>query len=141
MNKRELKTKMLAVLKDTVEFYSDDVNRRAVTRSGDCLYYDNKCDTKCAIGRLLNKRDIQYLIDQNQLEGYGIHEVFGCLTSKKIKELPLSFLRDLQNLHDEEEYWDSFDCMCITKAGIREAKKIEKKIRTDKYFDNPLDIF
>jgi hypothetical protein len=127
MNKRELKTKMRKVLNDTVAFYSKNTNRRATSRGG-CLYYDKDHNNKCAIGRLLNDTDMKFLKATEQLSNTSIDDIFDDLTTKKLKELPMNFLMDLQGFHDEDDNWDEKG---ITLQGKDIINQIKHSINTE----------
>lgn len=56
---KTLRVKRLALLEDTIEYYSSDINRRCVTEPGICYYSPEKANkvgfsNGCAIGRLLS---------------------------------------------------------------------------------------
>jgi hypothetical protein len=100
-----MKTK-LEIINETVEYYSEDVNRRALSINKDgsvdgCKYLTN--DGKmCAVGRCLTEEGLEEFgsrasyYNRNMSpffkEDYQIYDDF--------------FWRDLQELHDYNHYWN-----------------------------------
>ncbi len=52
MNSFRTKEEQVALLEDTVKFYSEDVSRRATIGGGACFYF--KDGKKCAVGRWID---------------------------------------------------------------------------------------
>lgn len=119
------KKQMIRVLQETVDFYSEDTNRRAVvsTESGgvECQYA-TKDGRNCAVGRMLNpetaekyaEKDLSagslvYKLETNELTGHLTSEIQKMESSKGFKPeyqgLPISFLQRVQHLHDCSNYW------------------------------------
>jgi hypothetical protein len=102
----ELQVKMMEEARLTRNFYAKDPSRRALMSNGSCSY-ENDEGNKCAIGRRLNKRDMEYLKENDMIEGYGITEIYGNLSTERIKALPEMFWEALQDFHDESQNWDA----------------------------------
>lgn len=137
-----LTEKRLGFLTDTIRYYSDDVNRRCTTGSGQCYYNPasvNKQEISegCAIGRHLPQSLKEKLDKWYGSEG-AIEDVYEDDEETGIKpeefpesliDLGLKFLTDIQCLHDYENHWQ--------KSGLTEAgKEYVDKIK-DKYNLNP----
>lgn len=122
-------TKMLDILKDTKDYYSKDPNSlRAKSGFWDC-YYINDDGDKCAVGRYLNEKDLNYIKSKHKLDnsvdtliddGFFKH-------SKIITKLPLQFWKDVQNFHDMDYYWNKSK-NTISQKGLDWTLKIKKNI-------------
>ena len=133
MNK--LQTQMMKYLKDTVKYYSvNPKKRRAITENGDFCLYETLDGKKCAVGRLLTGRDLEYANNMPDSVSAGAviiqmeesdHE-----PDSSILEMPESFLDDFQSLHDKESFWDDDN---ISANGLEGALKIENKIKNNEY--------
>ena len=103
----------LEILNETIAFYNADVTQRSVDEDFNCLY--NGFDGKhCAIGRCMldvfkeqgmalkgNRSSFSNLADENNLT---LDEVL----QERYRGHEYSFWILLQQLHDEEEYWDNY---------------------------------
>ena len=89
----------LEFLEDTVAYYSEDVNRRAVV-NGTCCYRteDGRC---CAIGRFIEDKDYD-----ESFEDHRIMDIFNKL-SQELQSLDKSFLSAVQDLHDDSGCWNT----------------------------------
>lgn len=126
-----IQKRMLSMLKDTVKFYSADPSRRGVVicEERTLCKYETQDGRRCAIGRYLSDKDIGKLKSLNMLMS-SPGNIKEHITTKKILQLPLQFLYDLQELHDWNEHWDEHG---ITDEGEVYAKQIEDKILSDYY--------
>lgn len=129
-NKPAVIDMMIEVLTDTVRFYSENPDKNRAISHGDCLYLIPETGAKCALGRLLNETDLKYLEETEQLGETAIIDIIGELTTEKVLKLPIRFLEDLQNFHDNDENW--------TETGMRPqgetaADKILEKINSRVY--------
>jgi hypothetical protein len=126
----DIQNEMLEVLEDTVEYYSEDVSRRGVARSnGDfenCVFLtqDGK---KCAVGRYLNKKDLEKISYSGNLDGGIINfynEYDKCeLSTRIVKRLPKNFWKDLQNLHDKRSNWRNPSGLSVVGKSHVESMK------------------
>jgi hypothetical protein len=109
-----MKTKMLALLEDTIQFYSEDTSRRSVKSNGaggNVCYYSFK-GKKCAIGRLLTPEELELWaqVAENKFEGLEnssyrfMAEI--CGVPVNLQGFDPVFLTGLQSLHDNDQYWD-----------------------------------
>ena len=58
----------------------------------------------CAVGRLLTDRSVAEALDQMPESSVSRPDIFKMLP-QDVKDLGLPFLRDLQTLHDVDDYW------------------------------------
>ena len=136
----DLKDKKLKILKETVEYYSPNPEKKrcqGITLEGykKCYYSGitaNKETDGCAIGRLLTLEQRQN-IDKNFSEGITIG---GLITNhstylpEDIIELGFSFLEALQDLHDTETSWADEG---LSMEGLARVKNIQLKIEQGEY--------
>ena len=112
------------IINETVKFYSEDPNRRAIEGSS-CLYYyrTESGVQKCAVGRCL--------IKPGKTQDGGVFMVFGdsCNLNKALKPKyrghSLEFWEDLQAIHDSHFYWD--------EKGLSDRGKIAVEKMLEKY--------
>ena len=119
--KEEIKQRRLAVLEETVQFYSADPSRRAKTGTG-CHYITND-GRRCAIGRLVDEDLACRLEKFHSGAGVGGHEIFEELP-QEIKDLGLLFLARLQNWHDDGQNWHDG----LTEGGKNEAENLKRQV-------------
>lgn len=118
---KTIKQQRLDLLNETVSYYSEDINKRAI-KDNFCYYYQADTGHKCAIGRHINYQD--YL--NNKLdEGFTVKEYYiFALLPEHIRRLNEDFLYEVQRLHDGEDYWDvnglsdkgKYKVLCITNS-------------------------
>ena len=122
-------------LKDTVDFFSEDTNRRAViqvTLAGFGLVTHPSCKyrtsdgRKCAIG--LHIPDKKYVSDIEGDTAYS-ERVLNVLP-KSIQKLGKHFLTAVQQLHDNHDYWNESG---LTKDGLFTLNEIETRIESNYY--------
>lgn len=121
--RKTIEQKRLEFLEDTIAYYSEDVNRRAVNNMR--CSYKTEDGKKCAIGRYISEKKYNSII-----EGHGVgSSVVYKLLPKKILDLDIDFLDDIQDLHDQNYHWDKNG---LTEKGIDFKNKIiEKFIKND----------
>ena len=131
MNKKQ---QMQDLLKDTVDYYSEDPNgRRSITDDGDCMYTWGK--NHCAVGRYLreeyqdetwedNNRSVNELAENAD---DGEWNIDWCLVDKA-QGLDVLFWCDLQDMHDAMSYWEEW---CKDTDG-QQIKQIRKYGLTDR---------
>lgn len=101
-----MKTK-LEIIDETVQYYSEDVSRRA-QEFGTCNYMDD-AGNRCAVGRCLAE---EHIYDAADIEGpvrdliieLGVADIDEVL-SREYQGHDMFFWDDLQHLHDHEGYW------------------------------------
>ena len=113
-----LKEMQLNVLNETIAIYN--IKNRSVENSG-CKYYLNS-NTGCAIGRLIEDKELCKKLDGLD-DDSSVRTVFNFFP-KKIRELNINFLEQLQNLHDNTNNWDDNG---ISKIGKQEVEDIKVK--------------
>ena len=105
---------------DTIQYYSaNPLERRCVDDYMLCTYTPNKPTTQgCAIGRFMTPEQ-QSLADKIIF----LNEFFNNdnIMPAILKPLGLTFLHNVQRLHDKYEYWNNYG---LTESGIREVNKI-----------------
>lgn len=115
----------LALLDDTVKYYSEDTRRRCIGH-GQCFYSPekagNKLSTGCAVGRLL---DIYTQLKLDLCKPSAVPDIFELLP-ENVKKYGVDFLDDLQRLHDNEANWNDDG---ITMLGESVVAKIIEKIK------------
>ena len=120
-----LQKKQLALLNETVTYYSENpIERRCTANSGGCYYSPEKANKPnsegCAVGRLLTpelKAELDF-----QIGGDTSVEGVWHLLPNEIQVYGMDFLGELQLLHDVSDYWDDKG---ITKDGLRKVERIK----------------
>ena len=143
MNKKQ---QMQDILKETVDYYSEDpVNRRSLTEDGDCMYtWGNK---HCAVGRFLKKEFQDETWSGNnesvfQLSDYSGNSSIDKFLVDKVHGLDIDFWVRLQDIHDTVGYWEEWNrdvdghrTYGLTDRGKEEYVKFQDKIAEGKYDD------
>ena len=100
-----LQQQRLEFLQNTINYYSEDVNRRAVVDNDDCIEcrYLTEDGRKCAIGRFL---DIT-LEQSDKLSNTPVesNRILNLLPNE-VRDLGSPFLTDIQFLHDNNFFWN-----------------------------------
>lgn len=113
----ELQLKQLALLEDTVKYYSDDTSRRASSVQ-QCYYrYEDKC---CAVGRLIPDDCYREWWDEHII---GVQEIFNELP-ENVQVYTVKFLKELQILHDDDLHWDKNG---LTEEGDKYVETIKEQ--------------
>ena len=110
-----LNERRLNFLNDTIEYYSENINRRCTDEYGNCYYNPasvgkEEISEGCAIGRHLSKELKEKLDKLFGSEG-AIEEVYEDVLvdnedfPSDLISLGLVFLRDIQLLHDYHTHW------------------------------------
>ena len=129
----------LELLEDTVKYYSIDTSRRAVVKleSGatECMYTTDD-GQHCAVGRWLqpNYKNTKWVdnegcsaddlisgISGNNYQ-YEVDELF----VKGVRHIPAWFWMDLQQLHDNDGFWDKDG---LTEEGVEQVDKLREDIK------------
>tara|TARA_R100000742_G_C4277210_1_gene98892 strand:+ start:472 stop:885 length:414 start_codon:yes stop_codon:yes gene_type:complete len=129
----------LELLEDTVKHYSEDTSRRAVVKleSGatECMYTTDD-GQHCAVGRWL--QPIYKNTDWMDNEGCSANDLLkGCnvndyryevdeLFVEGVRHIPAWFWMDLQQLHDNDDFWDEDG---LTEAGVEKVDKLREDIQ------------
>ena len=124
----------IEIIDDTIAYYSEDINRRALNNNGilSCGYYlkEGKKVKKCAVGRCLKRgvakkleedtKDIDSII-QNIIDD----EVITWTDFKKKYQYPnIEFWSQLQELHDDCENWNKKGLSSLGKRRVIVMKRI-----------------
>lgn len=119
------KEEYLALLNETVQYYSEDTSRRAIV-NGTCQYITSK-GQMCAVGRCLKKGFLNNINGHNSLtlisllQYYKEEEIF----KQKYVGFDGRFWLKLQDLHDEFKYWGE---NCLSPKGELLVERIERFI-------------
>ena len=115
------------ILLDTLKYYSEDTSRRCEDRV-ECRYHPStlgmtkKQSQGCAVGRLLSDYQAKKLDSCGGMSADDIDQYISL--PKKFKIVGLSFLQDLQGLHDNNWYWN--DEKGLSDKGVVKLKNIIK---------------
>lgn len=124
------KEEYVALLQETVDFYSEDTNRRSLSNTGSCRYIGMN-DTTCAFSRCM--------IDPSQAEeGENVMQfadVDGVL-KPEYQGYSRDFWWRLQRLHDGDYYWDRTAGKGVTESGATYIEDTIKKIDRGEYCES-----
>ena len=133
-------------LKDTIDYYSTDINRRCVSSKGGSCVYSPKNAGKvgvsegCAIGRHLTD-ETKELFDKYKGENIGCPDILDIFKSDEMRHhLPIwmqkmdkYFLNRVQSLHDRTSSWDGKNGLSTT-GKMRVNSIIENyKLKMERY--------
>lgn len=132
-----VKEKQLRILEETVEYYSQNPEERRCVNSknGKCYYHGKNAQKKsegCAVGRLLSN-ELQLELDENYTlnskeDNSSVSGIFHNLPDD-IKDLGKQYLHNLQQLHDQDFYWNN-------ESGLSESGKLEYELIKNKINNN-----
>lgn len=121
----------LDIIKETVEYYSENTSRRGFNKEeGVCVYYNKDTGCKCAVGRYLKD---SYLDDLGDFLGeYDVMISEGWNPTKffdrrKVSEeiaLDEGFWNDLQRFHDNSRNFNITEGSGLTLNGYQAVKKL-----------------
>ena len=97
-----LAVKRRKFLEDTVNYYSEDVSRRATNKAGKCVYLNSE-GNNCAIGRYIEPNNQEALMFGGSV--YRLLIKHPTCLPKEIIDLGENFLTLVQNLHDSSSVW------------------------------------
>ena len=122
-----IKQKQLDVLYDTINYFNAN-NRNAIKDKDGretCQYAPiNEKKQGCAIGRLINNKELCRELDIRDLTSVSNDDVFNKLP-KELKELQQWFLIEIQELHDTLYYWNDTG---LTYNGREYVNNLKKEI-------------
>lgn len=135
--KQTINDKRLAVLEDTVKYYSKAPVSRRCRNSKGCRYTGEAAERPksegCAVGRIMPKA---LAVKLDKIGGTSVSSVFffhergEIKLSKKILDLGVSFLSHLQALHDAASCWTSRG---LSDYGKRKVECIKASISDGGY--------
>lgn len=124
---KEIVEKRRTILEETVKYYSEDTKRRCIANKK-CYYtakFAGKESNGCAIGRLLPpevSEAIDILYSSTNI-GSDVGSVWKHIPLE-LQVLGQDFFKDLQGLHDDEDYWDESG---LTQRGTDKVQQIREK--------------
>jgi hypothetical protein len=102
----------LEILNETIAFYNGDVNRRS--KIGKCCVYNGKNGEHCAVGRCFLPEFKEQGVYLNGNIGQGIKSLASRnnlssddMLQEQYRGHDYEFWSDLQELHDNDSYWDN----------------------------------
>lgn len=111
-----MRTKLLAIAKETFQYFSEDPSRRA-TDGGRCMYQTYDKSRQCAVGRYLEQPDRtemrvnstekitgQYAVELNHIIEHFPDDV---IFKPGFENVPINFWKAIQYLHDFEKAWNT----------------------------------
>lgn len=120
-----MKLTKIEIINETISYYSEDVNRRGLSKTGNCVYLSED-GTMCAVGRCLKEpekfRNLEEEINILLREG-KTHNINDLLKEKYTGHNQL-FWEDLQMLHDNNYYWNSDG---LTNGGKSKTEELLEK--------------
>lgn len=119
----------LDLLQETINFYSEDISRRAEDISGSCLY-STEDGRNCAVGRCMTKKAKESigtaLIPASDLPTrYTRINSIDPLMKPKYKGFQLWFWDKLQGIHDSDGNWIESG---LTKQGKDRVENLKRII-------------
>lgn len=113
----------LEILEETVKYYSEDTNRRALDIDSSCLY-NTEDGRYCAVGRCFNE---EYKSTAEKLYSGKLVEHIPNLEYKlepQYKGHEIEFWTKLQRLHDDDDNWDENGLSTDGEAKVNHIKEI-----------------
>ena len=117
------------IIQETVDFYSEDISRRAYNSDeGGCEYYID--GRSCGVGKCMTRpKEFNKRFPLVGDDSTAIEDV-----SKKIRSLDsflkpeyrghsIKFWKDIQTLHDLEQYWIGYNAERLRNDKVRELKE------------------
>ena len=128
----------LELLEDTIKYYSENTERRCSSEDG-CYYSPITIGKEgisdgCAIGRHLDKEFALQIDKDDELNIKSLMKSKFIGNEDKFPDwmikMKLDFLVSLQNLHDDNLYWDKNG---LTQEGFEYVKEIKNKLAKNLY--------
>ena len=132
----------LELLEDTVKYYSEDTSRRAVVKeengSTECMYTTDE-GQHCAVGRWL--QDEYKTTDWTDNTGCSAEDLLNYTGSlhrpyepdelfvEGVEHIPAWFWMNLQQLHDNDVFWDKDG---LTEAGVEKVDELREDINPER---------
>jgi hypothetical protein len=130
-NKNMQKKTAKEVVLETIEYYENNPERRAVNKTGLCMYHDKDTDNMCAVGRCMIDPKQNYDCGVVGLHKNNI-EIEEENVFKEMKEeysnIAINVWQHLQSFHDLPSYWN--------ENGLTQTGKEYKEILINKYCKN-----
>lgn len=102
-----MKKRMKAYLDDVANFYNS--GNRATDENGTCIYDSTYVSPGCAIGKELTDKELNIRVFEEPIR--NIDCTVDLLYNEEVlpkwmMDFDVEFLLSLQNLHDDEKYWN-----------------------------------
>ena len=120
------------IIDATVRYYSKDTTQRAQNADGSCVYTDLETHRHCAVGRWLSAEGV--LLTQGSTQNArGLDETMtrldiganlDTLLVSQVRGKPLDFWVALQQLHDNDDYWNLDMRSGLTARGLRKVNSL-----------------
>ena len=127
MKKKTVKELVL----ETIEYYENNPERRALSNDGLCLYYAPGTGNMCAVGRCMKDATKEYYWgivglhkENTEIEEEDVHKEM----KEEYSNIPIAVWQHLQSFHDLPDYLD--------ENGLTEDGKVYKEILIKKYCKN-----
>ena len=127
----------LELLEDTVKYYSIDTSRRAVVKlesGATACRYTTDDGQHCAVGRWLqpNYKNTKWVDNEGcsaddllKDSWYEVDDLF----IEGVRHIPAWFWMDLQQLHDNDVFWDKDG---LTEAGVEKVDELREDINPER---------
>lgn len=112
----------LEIIEETVKYYSEDVNRRAMNKEGGCMYKNNEGEM-CAVGRCLIDAE-EFARFEGWVDALDIEFNLESILKDQYTGHTIDFWKDLQDLHDNPMNWNPD---ALTKEGRDFVNHLEEK--------------
>lgn len=116
----------LEILNETINFYSEDINRRAVNEDTACMY-NTEDGRHCAVGRCLTQeiqeQGINFDCNTNSVYRLQTDYTLDNILQPQYKGHKTSFWTRLQNLHDESPNWNKEGLSSVGQLCVDRIKR------------------
>lgn len=121
------------IINETLAFYSEDVNRRAIKKTGNYCEYLTEDGKKCAVGRCMTSEALNEYGDyMGTIDSLIIEDPkqinLDDLLEEKYRGHEEEFWSNLQRIHDKPENWNEAG---LTFEGMNNVEKIKEMYKED----------
>lgn len=125
----------LQILEETVQYYSEDTNRRSINKGSTMCMYKGENGNVCAYARCWKEGvykeeyELRGVKTLSRLEGSQPDD----LVKEEYQGHPVEFWYRIQNLHDSEYNWNTEEGEGLTPMGISEVECIKELIERNNW--------